>query len=172
VDLKTPEQTGLAGNSFWTVQSGTASQMAGWAFLGNTSGGSGTGIRVTAGIVYGFVQVPPNVDADSTGAIIVSLATTATANAVSFWRVGTRDVLTGDTYDVTSFVAINGQPMTALATGWARRDLSFGRAGATTGNSLMAIRIERNIAGSGSGVDNSTALVMLMDAFLEITATA
>ena len=178
IDWRTPEQTGIAGNSFWSVLSGTASQLAGWMFLGNTSGGSGTGIRATAGVIYGIVNVPPNVDPNSTGSILVCLATTATANAISFWKVHTREVLTGSTYDVTSFVAINGQAWTAPTTGWARKDLSFARDAATTGGAQIMVKLERNISysgavsASGSGVDDSTALVMMMDAYLVITATA
>src|SRR3990167_9812425 len=89
VDLRSPEQTGIAGNSFWTVNSGVASQMGFWAFLGNTSGGSGTGVKATGGIVHGFVQVPPNVDPGSVGKLILVLAGSATAGSLSVWRVGT-----------------------------------------------------------------------------------
>lgn len=171
VDLRSPEQTGLAGNSFWTVGSGVASQMGYWAFLGNTSGGSGTGIRATGAIVYGFVQVPTNVDPGSVGTIIVSLGTSATAAGVGAFRVGTREILTGNTFDVTSFVNQNTVPWTAPATAWARLDLAF-TISATTADAILAVKIERSIAGSGSGVDNLTGLVGCFDVFLQITATA
>ena len=172
VDLRTPEQTGLAGNTFWTVQSGTASQFGFWAFLGNTSGGSGTGIRATGGIVYGFVQVPPNVDAGSVGKLIVAMAASATSAAPSVWRVATREIQTGATFDVTSFVNENSQTWTAPTTAWARQDLSFTMTSATTADAILAIKIERNMNGSGSGVDTTTALVGCFDVFLQITATA
>ena len=95
VDLRSPEMTGIAGNSFWTVNSGAVSQMGYWAFLGNTSGGSGTGIRATGGVVYGYVQVPSNADPGSIPKLIVCLAASATAASVSAWRVGTKELQTG-----------------------------------------------------------------------------
>ena len=172
VDLRTPEQTGIAGNTFWTVNSGTASQFGFWAFLGNTSGGSGTGVRATGGIVYGFVQVPPNVDAGSVGKLIVAMGASATSAAPSVWRVGTREVQTGFTFDVTSFVNENSQTWTAPTTNWARLDLSFTLTSATTANAMLSVKIERPIAASGSATDTTTALVGVFDVFLEITATA
>ena len=170
-DLRSPEQTGLAGNTFWTIASGVASQMGMWAFLGNTSGGSGTGIRATGGIVYGFVQVPSNVEPGNAPTLIVSLATSATAGGVGAFRVGTREILTGNTFDVTSFVNQNTIPWTAPATAWARLDLSF-TLSATTADAILAIKLERSIAGSGSGVDNLTGFVGCFDIFLQVTATA
>ena len=173
VDLRSPEQTGIAGNSFWTVNSGAVSQMGLWAFLGNTSGGSGTGIRATGGIVYGFVQVPSNADPGSVPKLIVCLAASATAASVSFWKVATKEIQTGASFDVPSWVTEDGQSWTAPTTAWARQDLSYTLSSATTSNAILAVKIERSIAGgSGSGVDLSTALVGCFDVFLEITATA
>src|SRR3990167_2194963 len=140
VDLRSPEQTGIAGNSFWTVNSGVASQMGFWAFLGNTSGGSGTGIRVTGGIVYGFVQVPPNVDPGSIGKLILALGASATAASVSTWRVGTYDCGTGQSFDPTAWVHENTVSWTAPTTAWTRQDLSFTLSSATTANSILAIK--------------------------------
>lgn len=171
VDLRSPEQTGLAGNSFWTINSGAASQMGMWAFLGNTSGGSGTGIRATGGIVYGFVKVPSNVDANSTPTVIVCLGASATAADLSVWRVGSFDIQTGQSFDVPSWTHQNSQTWTAPTTAWSRKDLSF-TLSATTGDTFIAIKLERSIAGSGSGIDTTTAIVGCFDVFLRITATA
>jgi len=173
VDLRSPEQTGLAGNSFWTVNSGTVSQMGFWAFLGNTSGGSGTGIRATGGIVYGFVQVPSNVDPNSVGKIVVCFGASATAANLSVWRVGTKEIQTGASFDVPSWQHENSQIWTAPTTSWARQDLSFTMTSATTSDAIIAVKLERSIVGgSGSGVDTTTALVGCFDIFLQITATA
>ena len=172
VDLRSPEQTGIAGNSFWTVNSGTVSQMGFWAFLGNTSGGSGTGLKATGGIVYGYVQVPPNTDPGSVGKLIVALGASATSAALSVWRVGTKEVQTGAAFDNPSWVNENAQAWTAPSTAWARLDLNFTMTSATTANAILAIKLERSIAGSGSATDNCTALVGCFDLFLEITATA
>jgi hypothetical protein len=170
-DLRTPEQTGIAGNSFWTVQSGTVSQMGFWAFLGNTSGGSGTGIKATGGIIYGYVQVPPNVDPGSVGKLILALGASATSAALTVFRVGTKEVQTGLSFDAPSWVNENAQQWTAPATAWARHDLSFTLTSATTANAMLAIKIERDSDGT-SGTENMTALVGCFDVFLEITATA
>lgn len=172
VDLRSPEQTGLAGNSFWTVNSGAVSQMGFWAFLGNTSGGSGTGIRATGGIVYGYVQVPSNVDAGSIPKLIVSLAASATAASISVWRVGVKEVQTGMSFDNASWVHENCVSWTAPTTAYARQDLSFTLTSATTADAILAVKLERNITGSGSGIDLSTAAVGCFDVFLQITATA
>lgn len=172
VDLRAPEQTGLAGNSFWTIASGAASQMGMWAFIGNTSGGSGTGIRSTGGIVYGFVQVPSNVDPNSVGKLIVCLAASATAGNLSTWRVGTFEVQTGMTFDIAAWTHENSVNWTAPTTAWARNDLSFTMTSATTADCILAIKLHRNIALSGSGVDNTTSTVGCFDVFLQITATA
>lgn len=172
VDLRSPEQTGLAGNSFWTVNSGTVSQMGYWAFLGNTSGGSGTGIRATGGIVYGYVQVPSNADPNSVPSLIVSLGASATAASVAFFRVGTKEIQTGMSFDNPSWVHENGVAWTAPTTAYARQDLSFTLTSATTADAILAIKIERNIVGSGSGIDVSTATIGCFDVYLQITATA
>jgi len=173
VDLRSPEQTGLAGNSFWTVNSGAVSQMGYWAFLGNTSGGSGTGIRVTGGIVYGYVQVPSNVDPGSVGKLILCLAASATAGSVSAWRVGVSEIQTGITFDNPSWVHENTIPWTAPTTAYSRQDLSFTLTSATTADAILSIKVSREIlGGSGSGVDLSTATVGCFDVFLQITATA
>src|SRR3990167_1735922 len=116
VDLRSPEMTGIAGNSFWTVNSGAVSQMGYWAFLGNTSGGSGTGIRATGGVVYGYVQVPSNADPGSIPKLIVCLAASATAASVSAWRVGTKELQTGMSFDNPSWVHENMIPWTAPTT--------------------------------------------------------
>ena len=171
IDLRAPEQTGIAGNTFWSIQSGVASQFGYWGFLGNTSGGSGTGIKATGGIVYGFVQVPPNVDANSVGKLIIALGANATASALSTWRVGTREIQTGNTFDVTGFVHENAVNWTAPTTAWARKDLSFTMTSATTANAMLAVKIERDSDGT-SGTDNMTALAAVFDVYLEITATA
>lgn len=172
VDLRSPEQTGIAGNSFWTVNSGAVSQMGFWAFLGNTSGGSGTGLKATGGIVYGYVQVPSNADPGSVPRLIVSLAASATSANLSVWRVGTKEIQTGAAYDVPSWVNENAQIWTAPATAWARQDLSFTLTSATTADAMLGVKIERSIAGSGSASDNMTALMGCFDVFLQITATA
>lgn len=172
VDLRTPEQTGLAGNSFWTVNSGAASQMGFWAFIGNTSGGSGTGIRATGGIVYGYVQVPSNADPGSVPKLILALAASATAANLSVWRVGVKEVQTGMAFDNPSWQHENSQTWTATTTAWARQDLSFTLASATTADTILSVKIERSISGSGSGVDTTTAMVGCFDVFLQITATA
>ena len=172
VDLRSPEQTGYAGNSFWTVNSGAVSQMGMWAFLGNTSGGSGTGVRATGGIVYGYVQVPTNADPGSVPKLIVCLAASASSNAVSVWRVGTKEVQTGMAFDNPSWVHENSQNWTAPATAWARFDLSYTLTSATTADAILAVKIERSISLSGSAVDNMTAAMGCFDVFLQITATA
>lgn len=172
VDLRSPEQTGLAGNSFWAVNSGVVSQMGFWAFLGNTSGGSGTGIRATGAIVYGFVQVPSNADPGSIPQLVVALGASATAGNLSVWKVSTFDIATGVTFDATGWQAVNAQTWTAPTTAWARYDKAFTLNSATTADTIIAVKIERNLVGSGSGVDNTTALVGCFDVFLQITATA
>lgn len=173
VDLRSPEQTGIAGNSFWTVNSGAVSQMGYWAFLGNTSGGSGTGIRATGGIVYGYVQVPSNVDPNSVPTLVVCLAASGTAASESAWRVGVKEVQTGMSYDNPSWVHENTVPWTATTTAFARKDLAFTLTSAVTADTILAVKIERAIlGGSGSGVDLSTATVGCFDVFLQITATA
>jgi len=171
IDLRTPEQTGLAGNSFWSVSSGLAQQMGHWSFLGNTSGGSGTGVNVTGGIVYGYVQVPPFVDANSVGSIVLVMGASATSAGLSTWRVGTKEIQTGAIFDFTAWTHENAVDWTAPATAWARKDLSFTMSSATTSNALLAIKIERDTDGT-SGTDNTTASVKIFDAYLEITATA
>lgn len=172
VDIRSPEQTGLAGNSFWTINSGTVSQMGFWAFLGNTSGGSGTGVRSTGAIVYGYVQIPSNADPGSIPKLIVALAASASSNAVCMFRVGTKEVQTGMAFDNASWQHENGQNWTAPATAWARQDLSFTLTSATTADAMLAIKIERSISLSGSATDNMTALMGCFDVFLQITATA
>lgn len=171
IDIRTPEQTGLAGNSFWRIDSGTVAQMGYWAFLGNTSGGSGTGIDVTGAIVYGFVNVPANVDPNSVGKIILSMGASATAGGLSAWRVGTFEIQTGAKFDNPSWTHENAVNWTAPTTGFARKDLSFTMTSATTSNAILAIKIERDTDGT-SATDNTTGTIGVFDAFLEITATA
>lgn len=161
VDIRIPEQTGIQGNSFWTVQSGTVAQLGFWAFLGN----------VTGAITYGFVQVPPNVDPGSVGKLIVALGASATAASLSAWRVGTKEIQTGASFDVPSWVHENAVNWTAPTTAWARLDLSFTLTSATTANAILAVKLERDSDGT-SATENCTALIGCFDMFLEITATA
>ena len=173
VDLRSPEQTGLAGNSFWTVSSGVASQQGYWAFLGNTSGGSGTGIDVTGGIVYGLVQMPKNLEPDSTGIFVLAMGASATAGGLSAWRVSYSEIQTGVKFDLTAnaWNAINAKNWTAPTTGYARHDMTFDTTGTFTAESIVMVRLERDTDGT-SATDNITATVGVFDAYVQITATA
>lgn len=163
IDLRTPEQTGIAGNSYWTVQSGGASQFGHWAFKGD----------VTGAIVYGFVQVPSNVDPNSTGVFVLNMGASATSAALSAWRVCYSEILTGERFDVTAAAwnNIDATGWTAPATNWASHDMTFDTTGTLTANAIVAIKIDRDADGT-SATDNCTAVVGLFDAFLQITATA
>ena len=171
IDIRSPELTGIAGNSFWTTNSGAVSQMSFWAFLGNTSGGSGTGVKATGAIVYGYVNVPSNIDPNSVGKIILCLAGSATAGSLSVWRVGTKEVQTGMAFDNPSWTHENAIQWTAPTTAWARYDKSFTMTSATTADAILCVKIERDADGT-SGTEDCTATIGCFDAFLEITATA
>ena len=171
IDIRSPEQTGIAGNSFWTVRSGTVSQMGYWAFLGNTSGGSGTGVKATGGIVYGLVNIPINIDLNTTPRVILSMGASATAASLSAWRVASFEIATGIVYDPASWQNVNAVNWTAPTTAWSKYDLSFTLNSATTGDMTLAIKIERDSDGT-SATENCTAVIGVFDAFLEFTATA
>ena len=171
IDLTTPEQTGLAGNSFWRVTSGTTHQMGYWGFLGNTSGGSGTGLNVTGGIVYGRINIPPNVDSTPNASIILVLASSATAGGLSVWRVGSKNIATGISFDALAFTHESSLQWTAPTTAWARLDKSFALTVTPVADQILEVKVERDTDGT-NGTDNTTATIGCFDAFLQIDVTA
>ena len=165
IDINTPEQTGLAGNSFWTVLSATAGQLGTWAFYGASGG-------VTGGIIYGRIVVPSVIDADTTPRVILDLfhgPAQVTAGALSAWRVGAIQVQTGEEYS-QAFVHENAVNWTGPTTGGVKKSLSFTLTSAVTADSTLIIKIERDNDGT-SATDNSTATIYMPDVLLEFTAT-
>lgn len=165
VDVNTPEQTGLAGNSFWTVLSATAGQIGTWAFYGASGG-------VTGGIIYGRIVVPSVIDANTQPRIIIDLfshGANVTAGSLSVWRVGVFQVLTGEEYS-QAFVHENAVNWTAPTTGGVKKSLSFTLTSAVTADSTLIVKIERDNDGT-SGTDDSTATIYMPDCLLEFTAT-
>lgn len=164
IDINSPEQTGVPGNAFWTVLSATAAQLATWAFYGASGG-------VTGGIIYGRVEVPSIIDANTTPRIVMNIFGNSgvTAGSLSAWKVGTLFVQTGESMDRV-FNMINAANWTAPTTALAKNPLSFTTTAATTADTTILVKFERDNDGT-SATDNCTSTVYLFDAFLEFTAT-
>lgn len=136
IDVRNPRVTSLAGNAFFAVEGLTAWDAGRWEM-----------IDAVESRIYGVVPIPKNVAGTPAGKIILSCATTATANEYRL-EVLVKAVADAESLNPASLTAIETIDVTAPGTARLRKDTTFPASGSMsetlTADDLLIVEIIRH----------------------------
>lgn len=157
IDLRNPRVTSLAGNAFFTVEGLTAWDAGRWEM-----------VDALESRIYGVVAVPKNLAGTPAGKIILSCATTATAEQYRL-EVKVKAVADAESLNPASLTDIETIDVTAAGTARLRKDTTFPASGSMsetlTADDLLIVEIIRH---GEHANDDIVAPLYLYAAFLQI----
>jgi len=113
IQLKNPQVSSLAGNSFWTVTALTAYDLGHWEF-----------IKDVDGIATGTVNIPNSLCSTPAAKIILQVLANATTGVTSL-QVSTGAIADGESMNPSSLTAETIQDITVPGTAYLRKEVSF-----------------------------------------------
>jgi hypothetical protein len=113
IQLKNPQVSSLAGNSFWTTTALTAYDLGHWEFLKDVDG-----------IVTGSVNIPNSLCSTPAAKIILQVLANATTGVTSL-DVSTAAIADGESMNPASLTAETIQDVTVPGTAYLRKEVSF-----------------------------------------------
>lgn len=160
LELRNPRVASLAGNSYFTVNGLTATDLGVWRFTNGVDGK-----------IYGVVLLPNNLNGTPNANIGFAFMANATSNAAR-WAVSTKAVANGSSLNPGSLTAETAQNITVPGTANLRTDVTFptsGNIGETVAaNNILLVEIAR--VGSNAG-DTLTVPADLVAAWLQVDLT-
>ena len=153
IDLRNPQVSANAGNSFWTLAGLTAWDAGHWEF-----------VKSVQGNIFGLVQIPHTIGATPAAKIILSLAANATTG-VAVVQVASAAVANGATYNPASLTAETAQNVTVPGTAYFRKDVTFTLTNAPVADQQLIVEILHN---GTNGSETLAVNLLLLEAVLQI----
>lgn len=154
VQLKNPQSSANAGNSWYTAAALTAYDAGYWEFK-----------KDVVGKVFGQVMVPPTYS--SGGALLLELAANATSGATTM-SVASKCVADGASLNPSSFTDETDIDTTVPGTAYFRKEVSFTLTETLTASGLLLVEIQH----VGTAANDTLAVnTLLFGAWLSVTVT-